>query len=462
MIFRKSKWFVLPAAAVLLATAGCRTCCPGQNSVDQTAACQAPDLSCPKPPNGYVNENEKDPKKARKNAKKDAKINADGCSPECERIPLLKRIADKENLASDDPVIKIAAKIKHKEEMCQQKVKAVKYLGTIGCCCYDKDGEVGKALLDALDDCLPAVRLAAVQAIGGCVCGEAYPRTCCTPEIAKKLAEMAQSDAEQQIREWAAYVAQYCHEGVAPKGPEVKEGPKPLEGGTETKKSEEVTPADPAAAPQTSNDAIPAFGAEEQGEAIVAVPGRLIHNGGVTAAVCQPNATFPVAAEGVSTPEALPESNAVGTDIGRVSYNGSETPVPFESIPTGFAPAEREIAQSVQAETPVVAPTSTPVAVAPITTPAVVVQVIEKGTLQGRIESINLENETAVIRLSNDVHAPVNCRVHVSHKYALGRVQSIGEFEVLFSGRGTVTIRPVAGTSLRKISVGDAASVFCG
>ena len=139
MLLRRFKQLIVPSvSAVLLVAAGCHSCQFGRGSLcqngqecqaEQQAACQE-DLACKKPKNGYVNEDEKNPLVARRNAKKDAKLNADGCTPDEERIPLLKRIADKSNRESDIEVIKVAAKIKHEEEMCQQKVKAVKYLGT--------------------------------------------------------------------------------------------------------------------------------------------------------------------------------------------------------------------------------------------------------------------------------------------------------------------------------------------
>ena len=543
MLLRRFKQLIVPCvSAVLLVAAGCQSCQFGrlcqngqQCQAEQQAACQE-DLACKKPKNGYVNEDEKNPLVARRNAKKDAKLNADGCSPDEERIPLLKRIADKSNRESDIEVIKVAAKIKHEEEMCQQKVKAVKYLGTIGCCCYDKDGQVAKALLEALNDCLPAVRLAAVQAIGGCVCGQAYARSCCNEEIAERLHEMAYGtddrgclvEPEPQIRQWAAYVAQQC-----PKKEPVKKSddPKPLEGGSEgsgpdvpTTLIEEI-PAQQSARVEYTSDLIEVeqeemvaveaeaevevemeptvtasfhqpvlFFTRSQHEATcqiqsaVAVPDPSVIDltayavdteesevdatelTVVTEAVGEADAEAVFDEESTeSQVEVVLEEPAVPTPI-EVSTPAVEEPAPVrvvkkaEPAPVAVlkpaATAPRPAVQQVVAPQPVVQQPQ-PVVQSKPTAPAhrSVAPTGPRESLQGIIESVDMIGETATVRLAPNRIASANSRVHVVHKYALGRVQAIGEFEVVAAGAGTATIRPVAGSSLRKISVGDAASI---
>ena len=491
------RWIVVSASAIIMVAGGCHLCHTKQNA----EVCQQPELGCPVPENGYVNEQEKDPKKARKNAKKDAAINADGCSPQCERIPLLKRIADKENLASDIPVIKAAAKIKHEEEMCQQKVKAVRYLGTIGCCCYDKDGEVSKALLDALNDCLPAVRLAAVQAIGGCVCGEQRPRTCCTEEIAERLAAMAWEtddkgcliEPELRIREWAAYVSQYC-----PKKPKKSDDPKKkdtvdaIEGDSSDKDKDsdgDDVPAAPAPSePQASRRDRNSSSVSKIGRNAIRYD-RLVHH----QTICQPvahvavpdvplvfsildDSNTPVAT--TFTPETLgaqlgyvtstdffvppsPDESQRFVSMNQVSYS---SPVVVETRPATIETRPVTVEFSSVNQNSVVQPDMTRVAVT--SNPNPIARRENKDSrrliLQGQIESVDLAGETATVRLAQNKIAAVTSRVHVVHKYALGRIQSIGEFEVLSIGPGFATIRPVAGTSLRKISIGDTATVFCG
>jgi hypothetical protein len=96
---------------------------------------------------------------------RDNRLNKFGDKPLKEWKPPKLRIADPKNLESPVPAIKVAAEMKVAEDLAEQKIKALKYLGLIGCGCYDKDGEMQKAFLDALHDCTPCVRLAAIAAL---------------------------------------------------------------------------------------------------------------------------------------------------------------------------------------------------------------------------------------------------------------------------------------------------------
>ena len=125
----------------------------------------------------------------------DARLNRKGKHPGLERKPPLKALADPANLKSDVPAIKKAAEIKQQEDLAPQKVKAVKYLGQIGCGCY---GGVAEALTAALEDCTEEVRYAAalsiVQALySNC---QVCKKTCCTKELAAKMHERAYAQDE--------------------------------------------------------------------------------------------------------------------------------------------------------------------------------------------------------------------------------------------------------------------------
>ena len=126
---------------------------------------------------------------------RDVLTNRRGNFPGLERRDPLKRIADPANLESENPAIKAAAEIKKAEDMKKQKIKAIKYLATIGCGCYDKDGKVTEALLAATDDCTPDVRLAAIEAIENAASGECCKRcgstSCCNEAVTKRLSEIA-------------------------------------------------------------------------------------------------------------------------------------------------------------------------------------------------------------------------------------------------------------------------------
>ena len=517
------KSIVTSASAMLLLATGCHFCARGgadqsaeqyacqDESASQSGECQS-GLDCKKPPLGYVFEQEKEPRKARRNAKKDAKINADGCSPECERYPLLKRIADKENRESEIEVIKVAAKIKHEEEMCQQKIKAVKYLGTIGCCCYDKDGKVADALLAAMNDCLPPVRLAAVQAIAGCVCGQAYNRSCCNEEIAERLQEMAYKtdkngcpvEPEPLIRQWAAYAAQNCQ----PKK-DIETPPDDLEKSKEVKPEgapeTSPKPLDPSAPTPLTSEVAPT---QESRVVFSEVAFRNIGTNTYSylshhAAQCTPECK--TAAEGmiqmtaavttigpaniVSTPmiESFTVANyeSDGEQAVVAMTNGvEESGSPFESALETFSQPQQAVAaperaveqEPVQVSTPVVIQQPAPVVHQPAPVQPAQVQPAQvaantthvqrvvasasKSSVFGKVESLDFQNELAVIQLPKNMTAQPSSRVHVVHQYALGRLQAIGEFEVVSSSNGTATIRPVAGSSLRKISIGDSATVY--
>ena len=59
--------------------------------------------------------------KERRLARRDARVNKDGCKPGRERTPELLRIADKKNLESESELIVIAAKAKMDADLAPQK-----------------------------------------------------------------------------------------------------------------------------------------------------------------------------------------------------------------------------------------------------------------------------------------------------------------------------------------------------
>jgi len=90
-------------------------------------------------------------------------FNSSGNYPGAEATPRLLPITAPQNLKSQNPAIKAAAEIKMENDKAAQKIKAIKYLGTVGCgSCAEGAAE---ALLAALDDCTEAVRYEAVKAI---------------------------------------------------------------------------------------------------------------------------------------------------------------------------------------------------------------------------------------------------------------------------------------------------------
>lgn len=128
-------------------------------------------------------------------------INRGGNFPECEKKPALKAIADPANLQSDNPAIKKAAEIKAQEDLAAQKIKALKYLATIGCGgCYEG---VDKAIAAALDDCTEAVRYEAVKTIlAASACGQS--------DCVKKCVRKTKTCKEAMCDCWVGCMKKTC------------------------------------------------------------------------------------------------------------------------------------------------------------------------------------------------------------------------------------------------------------
>ncbi|MFA8017329.1 hypothetical protein [Bremerella cremea] len=146
-------------------------------------------------------------------------INKHGNHPKWEKKPPLKRIADPLNLQSPNPAIKAAAEIKAEEDLAPQKIKALKYLATIGCGCYDKEGKVEAAILAGLNDCTEEVRKTAVQTVataaGSCACNDGCSSTCCTEKIQEKLQDMAYGETDGCWHEPSAEVRSMAAQALA-------------------------------------------------------------------------------------------------------------------------------------------------------------------------------------------------------------------------------------------------------
>ena len=157
-------------------------------------------------------------------------VNRRGNRPGLEKKPPLRNLADPANLEPEMPkAIQEAAKIKQAEDAAPQKIKAIKYLGQIGCGCYPG---VKEGLLEALSDCTEEVRYEAVMAFmaaAGNVC-QACSETCCDEEVVAKLRDMAFGMDEQgcpkepsaRVRGVAAQAAQRCEAMLPPPMEEIR------------------------------------------------------------------------------------------------------------------------------------------------------------------------------------------------------------------------------------------------
>ncbi len=189
--------------------------------------------------------------------------NRRGNRPRTEPRPPLKALNDPANLAEGMPaVVKKGAEVKMAEDLKRQKIKAIKYLTSIGCGCYDLDGSITQAMVEALGDCTEDVRLAAVQAIAeaaqGKCCANCGQSCCCKEPIVKKLASMAYErddhgcwvEPSARVRQAAAQALMICCPNAAPVPIEAAETPQaePLPAGNgpegtapETDESDERT-----------------------------------------------------------------------------------------------------------------------------------------------------------------------------------------------------------------------------
>lgn len=165
---------------------------------------------------------------------RDAHLNKSGFKPQAERQPHLRALTDPANFVSGNPAIKKAAEIKMEQDLCPQKIKAIRYLSTVACGCYPG---VREALLAALDDCTEAVRYEAALALcrtAGNPCSACNKTSCCSPAVAKKLNDMAFGTDEQgcykepsaRVRAAAANALRAC-EAVMPAAPGLQPIPVP-------------------------------------------------------------------------------------------------------------------------------------------------------------------------------------------------------------------------------------------
>ncbi|HEX4148817.1 MAG TPA: peptidyl-prolyl cis-trans isomerase, partial [Pirellulales bacterium] len=169
--------------------------------------------------------------------------------PGLEATPPVLAITDPANLQSSNPAVSSAASVKADEDAAPQKVKAIKYLGTIGCGgCYP---DVQDALLKALDDCTEEVRFEAVKALRNTACGQCKvcrSKACCSPKVMQRLDKVVYDVDNQgcykepspRVRRVARLAMCACGGGVPATAGQPLEGP-----------SEGPAPA-PAPAPATA------------------------------------------------------------------------------------------------------------------------------------------------------------------------------------------------------------------
>lgn len=181
------------------------------------------------------------------------------------RFPILEpssspvtSLTDPANSSEDaSPAQQAAADAKAEADLAPQKAKAIKYLASLGCGeCYPDTAE---ALLAALEDCNEMIRFETVQglrkSIGG-ACQSCRQNSCCTPELLKKLYELAYGkdhngcfiEPSARVRRCARLVVAACGcsvEGDASFETSPMEGPSAA--GAESPTAEPIPAPDPVA-----------------------------------------------------------------------------------------------------------------------------------------------------------------------------------------------------------------------
>ncbi len=197
--------------------------------------------------------------------------------------PLLP-INDPANMDSSNPAVAAAADAKAQEDGAQQKIKAFRYLATLGCGgCYP---DIESALLAGLDDCTEEVRYEAALAIrktGGTPCQFCRDQACCSPKVREKLKDIGfgVDETTQCFKEPSARVRRIARLGLDRCG-----GPSSQPTATMPEEGPEG-PAAPAPLPAPEATLAPAMNRPEpHGE--VASPSRL-----APCPTCTPTGYFP-------------------------------------------------------------------------------------------------------------------------------------------------------------------------
>ena len=420
---------------------------------------------------------------------RDNRINRRGNNPQLERKPLLKAIADPANLESDNPAIKRAAEVKQAEDMAPQKIKAIKYLAKMGCGCYDKDGSITDALLQALnpvEECTPDVRLATIEAIteaveeSECPCGSCGMTCCCNEKIAMALSKSAYERTDDgcyyepnaEIREAAANLLKICCPGRGP----VNIIEMPQNGGPEVGPEVPETPDNPPVPddvtrlPQTDVIArLRAQGIEVHELVVAPAPTQLAPTSEAVVEIVEPaliedsieqpieisEETIEVAApveaapieedyEGVvelAAPPMLPVTRlaaapAQPAKLAAPVAANADKQVSFQKAP---AKAQLQMPRSMARQTPVAQP-----------------QAQQKRVARGQVAHVDARNGVVHLQFGGNASMPVGTKLTVFHDYLTGRA-ALGEIEVVQSSAGAAIARPVGLAKVWKIARGDEA-----
>ena len=386
------------------------------------------------------------------NQMKDNSVNANGKKPQKERMDPLKRIADPANAQSDNPAIAKAAKVKQQQDLKCQKLKAIKYLATIGCSCYDKDGEITKALQASLTDCDEEVRLGTIEAImttasdGACEqCGSS---SCCKKPIVEQLSKMAWEvddkgcwiEPSERVRKLAARAAELCCPFQDPQMPQ-------------TSPIQPVPERNPEPAPLEGNADQPQ--ASDGGDSMDdEVSLKHLYRGGVHRdwAIAVVNAQIEddipelptqreIVAVAASSDEAPGRAYLSNDQDPVVIYRNLAVPVPSDRWPAYGARGRRPM--NIR---PMVLNRATP----------------EDTALRGIVRYVDQFHGVAHIEFGGTARIEPGTRIVVQHQALFGRLASSGNLEVVASEPGAATVRALGDFRISRVSSGDQVVVVQG
>jgi hypothetical protein len=292
--------------------------------------------------------------------------------PGLESTPPLLAITNPANASSSNPAVAAAAGAKADEDQAPQKIKAIRYLATLGCSgCYP---DIEDALLASLDDCTESVRYEAAKAfreLSGSSCATCKTKSCCSPKVRKKLDEVANKMVKNCYQESSARVRRMARLALAGCGGTTPTAA-PQEGPSEG-------PPEKAAAKTADN-----------GNAKAAALAVLVNSDG--------SAT---PAEVVNGANAAPAANANGAANGNVQQASAQvriTQTPMECgcgttqsasvfIPNAPAAAASQLTAAGQQPTPAAAASPSSVSSFAAAIPGFATSILKAATLPGPADS---------------------------------------------------------------------------
>ena len=330
-----------------------------------------------------------------------------GKHPGLEKKPPLKPLAAAENLKSEVPAIKKAAEMKQAEDMKAQKIKAVKYLASIGCGCYNKDGSITDALVGALDDCTEEVRyetvLAILEGAKGGACASCSQKSCCSKSLTKKLSDMAyERDDEGCYLEPSARIREAAVKALCTCCP--NRGPQ-----------EYLAPIMEPVAPTP------------------AVPGEEVPREG-------PAVEAPAPLKTTSIPSPARETTIITS---KPSF-----------IPRGSL---RNASHEISAVAPIVTPEQATIQTYDSLSARIVKAEVAASVVatSGSIRRIDREQGLVEVRLDHGGELPVGHGMEAYHEFTLSGKRFVGKLEVVSCSPGLAHAKPIFGSSLAKFASGD-------